>query len=114
MGFEVPVEQFLWQVGPTIFSTVFLFNPILRGSVAGGTLAHWYTMSKQPDVDDTGPYSQDPIPTGTSNISQADVTQLKENILAADIGVSALVRTAWSAASSFRRGDPVRGVNHVH
>ena len=80
--------------------------------MAGGTLADWYTMSKQPDVDDTGPYSQDPIPTGTSKISQADVKQLKENILTADIGVSALVRTAWSAASSFRGEDP-RSESHV-
>ncbi|MEU5683530.1 catalase/peroxidase HPI [Streptomyces venezuelae] len=55
---------------------------------------------------------QDPLPEVTyESIDAADVTALKEQILASDLSVSQLVSTAWAAASSFRGSDKRGGAN---
>ncbi|MCB1198851.1 MAG: catalase-peroxidase, partial [Deltaproteobacteria bacterium] len=55
---------------------------------------------------------QDPIPAVThKTIGKKDIAKLKKQILATDISVPALVRTAWSAASSFRGTDMRGGAN---
>ncbi|MEU5894866.1 MULTISPECIES: catalase/peroxidase HPI [Streptomyces] len=55
---------------------------------------------------------QDPLPEATyESIDAADVTALKERILASDLSVSQLVSTAWAAASSFRGSDKRGGAN---
>ncbi|WP_409235377.1 catalase/peroxidase HPI [Streptomyces sp. PA5.6] len=55
---------------------------------------------------------QDPLPEVTyESIDAADVTALKERILASDLSVSQLVSTAWAAASSFRGSDKRGGAN---
>ncbi|HEU0160770.1 MAG TPA: catalase/peroxidase HPI [Rhizomicrobium sp.] len=53
---------------------------------------------------------QDPIPAGT-RLSDAEVTALKEKILASGLTVSALVSTAWASASTFRGSDKRGGAN---
>ncbi|MFD6431168.1 catalase/peroxidase HPI [Streptomyces venezuelae] len=55
---------------------------------------------------------QDPLPeVNYESIDAADVTALKEQILASDLSVSQLVSTAWAAASSFRGSDKRGGAN---
>jgi len=53
---------------------------------------------------------QDPIPAGT-RLSDAEVTALKEKILASGLSVSELVATAWASASTFRGSDKRGGAN---
>jgi catalase-peroxidase len=55
---------------------------------------------------------QDPIPAVTHElIDAADVASLKAQVLASGLRVSALVSTAWAAASSFRGSDKRGGAN---
>ncbi|MCA9667725.1 MAG: catalase/peroxidase HPI [Myxococcales bacterium] len=55
---------------------------------------------------------QDPIPkVEHALIGAADVAQLKKKILASDLGVAELVRTAWASAGSFRGTDMRGGAN---
>ncbi len=54
---------------------------------------------------------QDPVPTGQSRLSDADVAALKTEILASDLTVPQLVSTAWKAAASFRGSDRRGGAN---
>ena len=55
---------------------------------------------------------QDPIPAaGHPLIDAADVTALKEKILASGLSVSELVKTAWASASTFRGSDKRGGAN---
>lgn len=55
---------------------------------------------------------QDPIPKNEGVIiSEADVTNLKQEILALDLSVSELVGTAWASASTFRGSDKRGGAN---
>ncbi|TDE39042.1 catalase/peroxidase HPI [Antarcticimicrobium sediminis] len=53
---------------------------------------------------------QDPIPAGTQ-LSGADVTGLKAQILATGLTVAELVRTAWASAATFRGSDKRGGAN---
>jgi catalase-peroxidase len=55
---------------------------------------------------------QDPVPAVDHElVSEADVAQLKEQILASGLTVSQLVHTAWSAAASYRGTDKRGGAN---
>ena len=54
---------------------------------------------------------QDPVPTGQSQLSDADVAKLKGDILASGLTVPQLVSTAWASASTFRGSDKRGGAN---
>jgi len=54
---------------------------------------------------------QDPIPTSETDLSDGDVTALKQQILASGLSVSDLVKTAWASASTFRGSDMRGGAN---
>jgi catalase-peroxidase len=55
---------------------------------------------------------QDPIPAVTHDlIDDADVSELKNQILASGLTVSQLVSTAWASASTFRGSDKRGGAN---
>lgn len=54
---------------------------------------------------------QDPIPKVDYTLSDADIEGLKKMILASDLTVSQLVRTAWASASTFRGSDMRGGAN---
>ena len=55
---------------------------------------------------------QDPVPAADyPQIDDADVASLKAKILASGLSVSALVRTAWASASTFRGSDKRGGAN---
>ncbi len=55
---------------------------------------------------------QDPLPAAPSTtISNDDAQKLKDQILSSGVSVSALVETAWAAASTFRGSDMRGGVN---
>ena len=53
---------------------------------------------------------QDPIPAGKT-LSDAEVTTLKDAIIASGLSVSQLVSTAWASASTFRGSDKRGGAN---
>ena len=55
---------------------------------------------------------QDPVPAvDHALVTAGDVTKLKAQILATDLTVTELVRTAWSAAASYRNSDMRGGAN---
>jgi catalase-peroxidase len=55
---------------------------------------------------------QDPVPPASGElIGAADVTALKEQVLASGLPVSQLVSAAWASASSFRGSDKRGGAN---
>lgn len=55
---------------------------------------------------------QDPIPAvDHALVTDADITALKDKILASGLSVSELVGTAWASASSFRGSDKRGGAN---
>ncbi len=55
---------------------------------------------------------QDPVPKGTGKlVTDADVRDLKQQIMASGLIVPQLVRTAWAAAASFRNTDWRGGAN---
>jgi len=80
----------------------------------------WYKLTHR----DMGPYVrgigslvpaeaelwQDPIPAGSA-LSDAEVADLKAQILATDLSISELVETAWASASTFRGSDMRGGAN---
>jgi catalase-peroxidase len=53
---------------------------------------------------------QDPIPAGAA-LTDAEVTDLKAEIMATGQSVSALVKAAWASASTFRASDKRGGAN---
>jgi catalase-peroxidase len=54
---------------------------------------------------------QDPIPAGNKDLTDADLTVLKEKILTSGLTVAQLVFTAWASASTFRGSDKRGGAN---
>ena len=55
---------------------------------------------------------QDPIPTLDHDVvTEADISSLKNKILASELSVSALVSAAWAAASTYRDSDKRGGAN---
>ncbi len=57
---------------------------------------------------------QDPIPTVDYTLSDSDIDSLKKMILASELSVSDLVKTAWASASTFRGSDMRGGANGGH
>ncbi|MFC7240004.1 catalase/peroxidase HPI [Saliphagus sp. GCM10025317] len=65
-----------------------------------------------PEVPDEEMLWQDPVPDVDHDlIGEAAVDDLKETILASDLSVSQLAKTAWAAASTYRDSDKRGGVN---
>ncbi len=55
---------------------------------------------------------QDPVPAVEGQlIGDAEIAQLKEQILSSGLTISQLVKTAWASASSFRNSDKRGGAN---
>jgi catalase-peroxidase len=54
---------------------------------------------------------QDPIPSGSAALSGADISDLKFQIMSADLSISELVSAAWASASTFRGSDKRGGAN---
>jgi catalase-peroxidase len=65
-----------------------------------------------PEVPDEELIWQDPVPKVDHElVGEAEISELKEQVLASDLTVSELVKTAWAAASSFRGSDKRGGAN---
>ena len=54
---------------------------------------------------------QDPIPSGSATLSEADLSELKAKIMASGLSISELVSAAWASASTFRGSDKRGGAN---
>jgi len=54
---------------------------------------------------------QDPIPSVDYNLSDADISKLKNMILASGLSISEMVKTAWASASTYRDSDKRGGAN---
>ncbi len=63
-----------------------------------------------PEVPDENLIWQDPVPAGTQ-LSDAQVSALKDAIMGSGLSVSQLVATAWASASTFRGTDLRGGAN---
>ena len=65
-----------------------------------------------PEVPEETMIWQDPLPDADyDTIDEADAADLKETILASDLSVSQLVKTAWASASTYRDSDKRGGAN---
>ncbi|WP_224450257.1 catalase/peroxidase HPI [Haloprofundus salilacus] len=65
-----------------------------------------------PEVPDEEMLWQDPIPEADYElIGDEEIAELKEEILASDLSVSQLVKTAWASASTYRDSDKRGGAN---
>jgi len=65
-----------------------------------------------PEVPDDEMLWQDPLPDADyETIDDADAAELKEDILATDLSVPQLVKTAWASASTYRDSDKRGGAN---
>lgn len=64
------------------------------------------------EVPDEALLWQDPLPTsGASELGDAHVSALKEAIASSGISATALVKTAWASASTYRNSDMRGGAN---
>ena len=54
---------------------------------------------------------QDPIPKMEYTLSEADETSLKNMVLASELTIPELIRTAWASASTYRDSDKRGGAN---
>ncbi|WP_179007670.1 catalase/peroxidase HPI [Winogradskyella forsetii] len=54
---------------------------------------------------------QDPIPKVDYNLSDADISSLKQMLMDSGLSISELVRTAWASASTYRNSDKRGGAN---
>ncbi|OLS35467.1 catalase/peroxidase HPI [Alkalihalophilus pseudofirmus] len=64
-----------------------------------------------PEVPEEEFIWQDPIPKVDYELSATEIKELKEKILASELTVSELVKTAWASASTFRNSDKRGGAN---
>ena len=65
-----------------------------------------------PDVPEETMLWQDPLPDADYDlIDEAEAAELKEEILGSELTVSQLVKTAWTAASTYRDSDKRGGTN---
>lgn len=65
-----------------------------------------------PDVPAERMIWQDPLPEGdATTLSDSDISTLKQQILDSGISTSALISTAWAAASTYRQTDKRGGAN---
>ncbi|WP_227356374.1 catalase/peroxidase HPI [Haladaptatus salinisoli] len=65
-----------------------------------------------PEVPDEEMLWQDPLPDVDHElIGDEEIAELKEEILASDLSVSQLVKTAWASASTYRDSDKRGGAN---
>ncbi|XVH31825.1 catalase/peroxidase HPI [Haloferacaceae archaeon DSL9] len=65
-----------------------------------------------PEVPDEEMLWQDPIPEADYElIGEEEIAELEETILASDLSVSQLVKTAWASASTYRDSDKRGGAN---
>ncbi|MEC2071954.1 catalase/peroxidase HPI [Alkalihalophilus marmarensis] len=64
-----------------------------------------------PEVPEEEFIWQDPIPKVDYELSDAEIKELKEKILASELTISELVKTAWASASTFRNSDKRGGAN---
>jgi len=65
-----------------------------------------------PEVPDEEMLWQDPLPDADYDvIGDAEIAELKEELLASDLSVPQLVKTAWAAASTYRDSDKRGGAN---
>jgi len=65
-----------------------------------------------PEVPDEEMLWQDPIPDADYDlIGDEEIAELKEELLASDLSVSQLVKTAWASASTYRDSDKRGGAN---
>ncbi|WP_252489865.1 catalase/peroxidase HPI [Natronococcus zhouii] len=65
-----------------------------------------------PEVPDEEMLWQDPIPDADYElIGDEEIAELKEEILASELSVSQLVKSAWAAASTYRDSDKRGGAN---
>ena len=54
---------------------------------------------------------QDPVPAATTTLTEEEIAGLKAAVLATELTVPQLVKTAWAAASSYRSSDKRGGAN---
>ncbi|MCT8139937.1 catalase/peroxidase HPI [Anaerobacillus sp. CMMVII] len=64
-----------------------------------------------PEVPEEDLIWQDPVPTADSDLTDAEVAELKAKILDSGLTVSELVTTAWASATTFRGSDKRGGAN---
>ena len=65
-----------------------------------------------PEVPDEVMLWQDPLPDADHEvIGEAEIAELKETILASDLSIPQLVKTAWASAATYRDSDKRGGAN---
>ncbi|PWJ17469.1 hypothetical protein [Jannaschia seohaensis] len=64
-----------------------------------------------PEVPEEDLIWQDPTPASTTDVSEADIAELKAAVLASGLTVQELVGAVWASASTYRRSDKRGGAN---